>query len=215
MVLVYEHNHPHVLLLQLGASFFKLPGGRLRPGEGEVECLLRKLNTNLGPETENLLPDWRIGECIGAFFRPNFDSSYYPYCPPHIARPKELRRIFIVHLPEKCYFAVPKNYKLIAVPLFEIYDHVQRYGPVISSVPQLLSRFNFMLSDGSGVIGSGSVAPVLEEHPQPDTKENMDTDREQEKEGSPAENDQTKDGDATHGDTVQSGSFQVDFEIDE
>jgi cleavage and polyadenylation specificity factor subunit 5 len=34
VLLVYEHGHPHVLLLQVGTSFFKLPGGRLRPGEG-------------------------------------------------------------------------------------------------------------------------------------------------------------------------------------
>ena len=33
VMLVFEHNHPHVLLLQLGNAFFKLPGGRLRPGE--------------------------------------------------------------------------------------------------------------------------------------------------------------------------------------
>lgn len=34
VVLVYEHGHPHVLLFQVGTSYFKLPGGRLRPGEG-------------------------------------------------------------------------------------------------------------------------------------------------------------------------------------
>lgn len=33
VLLVQEHGHPHVLLLQLGQAFFKLPGGRLRPGE--------------------------------------------------------------------------------------------------------------------------------------------------------------------------------------
>lgn len=33
VILVHEHNHPHILLLQIGMSFFKLPGGRLRPGE--------------------------------------------------------------------------------------------------------------------------------------------------------------------------------------
>lgn len=33
ILLVQEHNHPHILLLQLGTNFFKLPGGRLRPGE--------------------------------------------------------------------------------------------------------------------------------------------------------------------------------------
>lgn len=30
---VQEHNHPHVLLLQIGNTFFKLPGGRLKTGE--------------------------------------------------------------------------------------------------------------------------------------------------------------------------------------
>ena len=33
VLLVHEHHHPHVLLLQVGSTFFKLPGGRLRPGE--------------------------------------------------------------------------------------------------------------------------------------------------------------------------------------
>lgn len=28
-----EHNHPHILLLQIGNTFCKLPGGRLKPGE--------------------------------------------------------------------------------------------------------------------------------------------------------------------------------------
>ena len=30
---VHQHGHPHVLMMQIGNSFFKLPGGRLRPGE--------------------------------------------------------------------------------------------------------------------------------------------------------------------------------------
>jgi hypothetical protein len=38
--------------------------------------------------------------------------------------------------------------RLIAVPLFEIYDHAQRYGPIIASVPQLLSRYQLVLSSG-------------------------------------------------------------------
>lgn len=37
-------------------------------------------------------------------------------------------------------FAVPRNYKLVAAPLFELYDNSPGYGPVISSLPQLLSR---------------------------------------------------------------------------
>ncbi len=41
-------------------------------------------------------------------------------------------------------FAVPKNLKLLAVPIFELYDNSSQYGPVISSIPQLLGRFNFV-----------------------------------------------------------------------
>lgn len=33
VLLVHDHGHPHVLMLQLAPSYFKLPGGRLRPGE--------------------------------------------------------------------------------------------------------------------------------------------------------------------------------------
>ena len=32
VLLVHEHGLPHVLLLQLGTTFFKLPGGELDPG---------------------------------------------------------------------------------------------------------------------------------------------------------------------------------------
>ena len=37
-------------------------------------------------------------------------------------------------------FAVPRNYKLVAAPLFELYDNSPGYGPVIASLPQALSR---------------------------------------------------------------------------
>jgi cleavage and polyadenylation specificity factor subunit 5 len=107
---------------------------------------MRKLETNMAPEAENMKPDWKVGECIGTYYRPNFENIMYPYVPPHVGRPKEVRNLYMVQLPEKCYFSVPKNYKLIAVPLFEIYDHIQRYGPVIASIPQMLSRFRFIMS---------------------------------------------------------------------
>jgi len=37
---VQEHNHPHILLLQIGNTFCKLPGGRLKPGENGKFLLL-------------------------------------------------------------------------------------------------------------------------------------------------------------------------------
>ncbi len=33
-----------------------------------------------------------------------------------------------MHAPFSGYFAVPRNLKLLAVPLFELYDNAQRYG---------------------------------------------------------------------------------------
>ncbi|KAK3239163.1 Pre-mRNA cleavage factor Im subunit 2 [Cymbomonas tetramitiformis] len=143
IVLVAQHNYPHVLLLQAD-GYWRLPGGRLRPGEGEVEGLLRKLNNKLGPTSGST--DWEIVDCVGTWWRPNFDTILYPYVPPHVTRPKEQKKLFVAQLPEKCSFAVPKNFKLMAVPLFELYDKTQRYGPVISHIPQLLSRFKINMS---------------------------------------------------------------------
>ncbi|XP_018686725.2 pre-mRNA cleavage factor Im 25 kDa subunit 2-like isoform X1 [Musa acuminata AAA Group] len=143
ILLVQEHNHPHILLLQIGNTFCKLPGGRLKPGENEMEGLKRKLCSKLAANSPSFQPNWQIGECVATWWRPNFETAMYPYCPPHITKPKECKKLFLVHLSEREYFAVPKNLKLLAVPLFELYDNVQRYGPVISTIPQQLSRFQF------------------------------------------------------------------------
>jgi cleavage and polyadenylation specificity factor subunit 5 len=40
--------------------------------------------------------------------------------------------------------------KLLAVPLFELYDNTQRYGPQLSAIPHLLSRYNFEYVDDDG-----------------------------------------------------------------
>jgi len=48
----------------------------------------------------------QVGECLGSFWRPSFDLAMFPYLPAHCTRPKEVRKLFLVPLPEKCYFAV-------------------------------------------------------------------------------------------------------------
>ena len=48
----------------------------------------------------------QVGECVGQFWRPGFDFSLYPYQPAHITKPKEIKKLFLVPLPEKCFFAV-------------------------------------------------------------------------------------------------------------
>ncbi|KAG2433377.1 hypothetical protein HXX76_008438 [Chlamydomonas incerta] len=145
ILVVQEHNTPHVLLLQLGMNHFKLPGGRLRPGEEEVEGLRRKLTNALAPLNPSLHVTWDVGEVVGVFYRPNFDTVFYPYVPPHITRPKESRKLFVVQLPERCVFAVPKNMRLVAVPLFDLYDNLPRYGPVLAALPAALSRLRLNL----------------------------------------------------------------------
>ena len=58
-------------------------------------------------------------------------------------------------LPERAMFAVPRNYKLVAAPLFELYDNSNGYGPVISTLPQNLSRFSYVYA-WCGIFGRKS-----------------------------------------------------------
>ena len=147
ILVVNSHNHPHVLVLQMRAGFHSLPGGKLKPGEEETAGLKRKLHSKLAPATA-ASSDWEVGECLATWWRPTFETvAMYPYMPPHVTRPKECRKLFLVHLPERCYFAVPKNLKLLAVPLFELFDNVPRYGHLLAAIPQCLSRFHFNMID--------------------------------------------------------------------
>ncbi|XWS50535.1 hypothetical protein CRYUN_Cryun12cG0095200 [Craigia yunnanensis] len=153
ILLVQEHNHPRILLLQIGNTFCKLPGGRLKPGENEIEGLKRKLTSKLGANSPALVPDLQIGECVAIWWRPNFETIMYPYCPPHITKPKECKKLFLVHLSEKEYFAVPKNLKLLAVPLFELYDNVQAYNAIMYLSP-INGRFMLDVGYETGADGS-------------------------------------------------------------
>lgn len=40
--------------------------------------------------------------------------------------------------------------KLLAVPLFELYDNTARYGPQLSAIPHYLSRYRFEFVDEEG-----------------------------------------------------------------
>ena len=68
--------------------------------------LKRKLHNKLSPTAAALRTDWVVGEPLGCLWRPCADSQLYPYLPPHITRPRELRRLYVISLPERCYFAV-------------------------------------------------------------------------------------------------------------
>ena len=145
--MVSQHRTPHILLLQITPTSFKLPGGKLRAGEGDVEGLVRKLRNKLQPEREDGLQqhEFDVGDQVATWYRTAYEPQMYPYLPAHITKPKEEHKIFIAHLPEKCYFAVPKNLKLLAVPLFELYGNPDKYGAEIASIPHLLSRYRLNL----------------------------------------------------------------------
>lgn len=97
VLVVHQHNHPHVLMLQIANAFFKLyvgkmsvlhtneslivlfdsPGHYLQPGVDEKEGLKQILNERLGPADPNEWPNepaWEIGDCLSTWWRPNFES---------------------------------------------------------------------------------------------------------------------------------------------
>ncbi|KAI3443601.1 hypothetical protein Pfo_000266 [Paulownia fortunei] len=143
VILVELFRHPHLLLLQIRNSIFKLPGGRLRPGESDADCLKRKLSSKLSVGEDGRGPEWQVGECLGIWWRPDFEALLYPFLPPNTKRPKECTKLFLVKLPASRRFIVPRNCRLLAVPLCQIHNNAKTYGPVISGVAQLLSKFSF------------------------------------------------------------------------
>lgn len=76
------------------------------------------------------------------WYATDFHRRYYPYVPAHVTKVKEELHVYIVLLPNKFMFSVPKNLQLVAVPLFELFKNSATYGDVISAIPPLLSRWH-------------------------------------------------------------------------
>lgn len=153
ILVCHEHGHPHILMLQIANAFFKLPGDYLRPEEADEEAgFSARLNERLAPVGNQFEPNpentsWHIRDCLAQWWRPNFETFMYPFVPPHVTRPKECKKLYLIGLPRRKVLAVPKNMKLLAVPLFELYDNSARYGPQLSAIPHYLSRYNFECVD--------------------------------------------------------------------
>lgn len=103
---------------------------------------------------------------VCARWRPNHETFLYPFLPAHVSRPKELKKLYFIHLPPSKVLSVPKNMKLLAVPLFELYDNTARYGPQLSAIPHYLSRYRFEFVDEDGNVSS--VMPGAGEMPGPE-----------------------------------------------
>jgi cleavage and polyadenylation specificity factor subunit 5 len=172
ILVCHEHNHPHILMLQIANAFFKLPGDYLKPEDDEIEGFKARLNERLAPvgsqfTGEGVNEEWEIGDTLAQWWRPNFETFMYPFIPAHVTRPKECKKLYYIQLPQQSLYilsvnemaltrtevlSVPKNMKLLAVPLFELYDNTPRYGPQLSAIPHLLSRYNFEFVDEKGQV---------------------------------------------------------------
>ncbi|KZT60526.1 cleavage and polyadenylation specificity factor subunit 5 [Calocera cornea HHB12733] len=148
ILLFHQKGFPHLLILQISNTYFKLPGGYLNPGEDEIEGLKQRLQDRLhSPTHDTLKPgleDWVIRECVGKWWRPDYDQKTFPWIPDYVTHPKECKKVFVVQLPSHKIFAIPTNMKMIGVPLFELYGNATRYGPQIAMVPQMLSAYDFV-----------------------------------------------------------------------
>ena len=104
ILVCHEHNHPHILMLQIANAFFKLPGDYLRPEDDEIEGFKERLDERLAPvgslgEGEKA-GDWQVGDCLAQWWRPNFETFMYPFIPAHVTRPKECKKLYFIELPK-------------------------------------------------------------------------------------------------------------------
>lgn len=131
---------------------FHRPGDYLPASTDEISGFKTRLNERLAPQNTATDPnsDWEIGDTLAQWWRPNFETFMYPFLPGHVTRPKECKKLYLIQLPKKKVLSVPKNMKLLAVPLFELYDNTARYGPQLSAIPHLLSRYRFEFVDEEG-----------------------------------------------------------------
>ncbi|KAF2725232.1 cleavage and polyadenylation specific factor 5 [Polychaeton citri CBS 116435] len=163
VLVCHEHGHPHVLMLQIANAFFKLPGDYLQPQETELEGFKSRMNERLAPPPGTQLAaqddgDWQVADTLATWWRPNFETFMYPYLPAHCTRPKERKKLLLIQLPKNKVLSVPKNMKLLAVPLFELYDNTGRYGPQLSAIPHYLSSYRWEYVDEDGTVIPGVMA---------------------------------------------------------
>ncbi|KAK0931911.1 hypothetical protein LTR57_000130 [Friedmanniomyces endolithicus] len=150
-----EHYEKHGMRQSLPS-----PGDYIPHDSDEIAGFKIRLNDRLSPPSTSSLSardtlasaDWTVHSTLAQWYRPNFETFMYPYLPPHVSRPKEVKKLYLIELPRTKVLSVPKNMKLLAVPLFELYDNSQRYGPQLSAIPHYLSRLRWEFVDEEGEV---------------------------------------------------------------
>lgn len=121
ILVCHEHNQPHILMLQIANAFFKLPGDYLQPEDDEIEGFKARLDERLAPvgslsegEKDG---EWEIGDCLSQWWRPNFETFMYPFVPAHVTRPKECKKIYLIHLPKNSKMMIRAGDEIFTWPL--------------------------------------------------------------------------------------------------
>eukprot|EP00916_Digyalum_oweni_P014982 GHVL01024477.1.p1 GENE.GHVL01024477.1~~GHVL01024477.1.p1 ORF type:complete len:131 (+),score=0.14 GHVL01024477.1:398-790(+) len=90
------------------------------------------------------IPPWitedglcEVGPHVATWWRVNFDQHLYPYLPPHVSRPKEMQKHYVVRIPPQCSFALKEGWKLVCVPLFELFAESQLAHPYETSFSRI------------------------------------------------------------------------------
>ena len=142
--LTHVEGVPHVLLFKqndvAGAALFLL-GGKIAEGESERDGLSRHLRGSIMKDKSADSCEWRVGEVIARYYRPEFDERIYPFVPAHVTRPKEEITVLQVVLPPRCVFALREGMSIAAVPLHEISRNAETFPLIIANLPSLVSRF--------------------------------------------------------------------------
>lgn len=45
--------------------------------------------------------EWAVGDTLAQWWRPNFETFMYPFLPAHVTRPKECKKLYLIHLPRE------------------------------------------------------------------------------------------------------------------
>jgi cleavage and polyadenylation specificity factor subunit 5 len=211
------------------------PGGWLRHDEDEIEGFQRVLDDLFEPDGSTKDKKWEIGEVVGQWWRPNFETSLYPYLPAHVTRPKEVKKQYIIPLPQNSEYsqtplgdrrartdyasnpcaeiiAVPKNLKFLAIPLYELYENAQVYGPQLAALPHYLARYRFEYVNDKGEV----VAQTPGLAPQPGQRLTRDDPRYFRGNTTTTTADTAMDGEAdTNGDTNGQNGNHDEYQMDE
>jgi len=98
---------------------------------GKVEEIAEERRANQGfPRKQRLNWNWWLLDC---------GNNDWFILPSEFAT-KLAQITYVCHVCISAMFAVPRNHKLVAAPLFELYDNLTSYGQIISCLPQMLSR---------------------------------------------------------------------------